>query len=476
MRMNIHIVSNKLTSEQKKLVKQAEQGDESAAFRLCQYNFDDTIMHHELAKLFLPFALNITKISKTDLNSINSFSKKKIAGCLWDYLHLKRTSMLRYGKEKEKYGDFAINAKTKKGFAWFRDRTIDEKLKFETRKGLFKKAYVSYLPFSKGLKDFFNKNELTKKLCDLIDTEKNAISKIIYLQMQDALAIEPLRDLLEIEQREDYEYQFNRKYSFFAGENANSEELRNAFENELENLVDSLASNKLINYSNNLVFIENIEDDEIKLMQELGFVNLGYCDMISVEKGQVIYKLKDEILCSGISIPSKEKRESLDFEQGQMTNIEKRVLRDVTEALFVDNDGADVVENEIQSIEQGNISVTDYISAVNVTEESKNVSYKAKGKRSVEAVRKLGAKQGEILLYVTVNDEKIKYLGYQPDKDRFYYIERKSVDGKRSARRKYVTYNKKKKRFSNGMEIDKQKYIEIIFGESSKLTTILRAA
>jgi hypothetical protein len=467
--------------EQRELVIKAEEGDRDAAYRLCQYNYDDTIMHHQLTTLFLKFGLDYAKATKSDLNSINSFSKKKVAAGFWDNLHLKRTTMLRPGKFKETYDNFAPEAKTKKGFSWFREDCLNQKLGITAgniKQGIFKKAYAVYVPFSNGLSDFFSLNPATKGLVSKMNAEANPVSKIIYSQMLDSAAIEPLRDCVEVEQRKEFSYFFTRKYSFFAGEKAHSimpKDVSSNFSHYLDSAAEAIPDS-IINQTNNLVFLESATESQIEEMKKNGIICLGECDALSVAKGEVIYRMNNEIMCSGIAIPSKKKRVTMDYESGQMTNIEKRVLRDYVEAVFDSTENAQsIVDTELSNIEQDLVSETDYISAVKVTEDSKNTTYRAKGRTGAEAVRMLDAKKDETLLYLMADSPDIPFLAYQPDKDRFYYIERTSEDGARHARRKYVSYNEKTKEFSNGLKIDKQEYLNKIFGRGSRLSRLIDA-
>ena len=456
--------------EQKQLYLKARKGDKDAGFRLAQYCYDDTIMHRELAKLFLPFILRFAELTRSTANDAGSCSKKKIASRLWDYFHLKRSKQLRSGGLRHVYDNFDVNGAYPKGFSWYRDKVVQETIKSQPRKGVFRNACVVYLPLSNGLDDFFRCNKLTKHLSGLIEDERNPISKIIYMQMRDALSIEPLRDALEIKDAREKEYLFGKKYSHFIGRDFGYDEFWKAFKLGLDKLAAGLKNEKVINISNNLVFLEDVPKARTFKMQVCGFVNVGFCDLISVAPGQVIYKMNDEILCSGIAVPSRKKRLALDYESGQMTNIEIRALRDVIEAIFNGESADEIVKREIGNITSGKTELTDYISAVKVVEEQKNVSYRAKGRMSYEAIRKLDAKPGETLLFVMA-DDKIKCLGYEPGNNCFYYIDRKSAGGVRSSERKYL----KQQGFGNGIRIDKEKYIDMIFGSGSKLSKILSA-
>jgi hypothetical protein len=463
-------VKSESYEEQKHLYRKAEAGDSDSAFRLGQYCYDDTIMHHELTKLYLPFLVNIAKITKNDFNSINSCGKKKIASAFWDYMDLKRTSRLR--SNLQMYNDFDIYASGKKPFYKFRDETVLSLLSVKEKKGLFRNVHCFYFPFSCGLADFFRQNKATAGLCMKIDEEKNPISKMIYCQMLDALSIEPLRDMIEVKRAQEYEYVFNRKYGFFAGRQFFSSQLKEYFEKGLQGLKQLIFSCKdtaIVNYSNNLLFIQAAQGETEKLAGG-GLVYLGECDVISASIGKVIYKLKDEILCSGINIPSKKKRLTLDYESGQKTNLEIRIVWDAVEAIFSGSNPDEIIGRELQAIRDGKIEPTDFISAVRVAEEAKNLPYKTRGRKSNEAIRKLDAKQGETLLYVIVNDQSIKYLGYEPDKDSFYFIERKSVDGKRSAERVYLKYNNGK--FENGLKIDADFYIQSLLEKIESIKTV----
>jgi hypothetical protein len=460
--------------DQRALVKQAKLGDESAAWRLGQYCYDDTIMHHELTELFLGYLTKFADISKTFVNHINDCGRKKIATCFWDNQHMQRTNVLRSGFEKARYDNFDTNnQRGSKKFTWYMDKLMQEKIEFELRKGVFNDARVLYLPFSKGLADFFRENKDTARLLDLTESEKNPVSKIIYMQMIDAFSIEPLRDLVEIDNDQSFEYKFDKKYRKFG---AKAENLKKCFHSALDELAAAIDRQKLINISKNLVFLEDLSESEIQRLLSLGYVSLGKCDAISVSKGQVIYKIGDEVLCTGITVPSKKKRITLDYEHGQMTNIETRVLRDVVETLFNDIEAAEnIALQELRDIQQGDVAVTDYISAVNVYEEGKNVSYRANTRRSAEAIRKLDARKGQVLLYLMIDDAKIKYLGYDPGEEKFYYIKRSSAGGKRSTERAYLTFDEKSQKFGNDMKINKNEYADMIFGKHSKLQRILDA-
>ena len=303
-------------------------GDHGKGIKLSRYCYYDSKAPLFLVKELAPVLLDLAEKSGSDLFRASFNSPEKLAENFWDRKAFASMNRVPYRRQKERKDSrgrrkylpaddtlVEIISDTDVASKWsmlkHKKRLVERYAsRWSTaRKGLF----MSYLPLFE----------------DLIAADKtrhnNPLLDMMYMKFDESKAIDPIVDAKAVHRGD------MPDVIFFARYGLRSREFLSSLE---ERLVDRLSSlPPLAACTGNLVFTE----------EPFGGIDLGRADLIRIYdtyrtriKPPVafIYDVEGRISKSGISVPSRKKREDFDPLQGGMTYLEIKFVYDFLETYF----------------------------------------------------------------------------------------------------------------------------------------------
>jgi hypothetical protein len=413
------------TYEQQKIDVEIAQHNPEVAYGLARYAYEDALATFEAGKSLMRIPVNIAKATGCPLFSAFNDRKRKIAVYVGSRKHYELHGAER-GERKYLEGDRVSKLKA---------RLMKEGLEPEFAKGIFSKVLVGYLPMHDSI--HLPAVECKSNLLAAAHNAQNPLEKIIYHQLLDEFLAEPLVKII------DDEKYGARKYK--AGSFA---ELEGRMRGWLAEARKALAGNRLINISKGLLFIE--QKESVDALVKKGFVPWDYADIVSVESEAVVYKMRNEILSTGIKIPSAKRWQECDAPKDHHPNIKIKAMRSFVENVFVDKALALKELGELaKSLASNSIPATDYLQRVNCKElpEDRSDTEQQKLKTRVE-----------------------KELGLKPGEDAIFGVMDKG-DGSKG----FVRYDPETKTFDRNFIPFTKHYLDTIFGKQSRMWDIASA-
>jgi len=337
--------------------------------------------------------------------------------------HLKRYS-----------GLFRIKKRDDEGL---RSLMYAEELKPENAKGIFRNVVVGYLPLYNSIPALAE--GCKQKILECSANAKSQLEKIIYSRFLDEFVAEPLVRIL----------QKNNRWLWTKYNTSRYEELEKQIRGWLAGAREAFGGNRLINCSKGLVFVE--QNGSLEEIAGKGFVPFGNADIVSLGKGEVIYKIGNEILAAGVKIPSLKRWQECDAPKDYNPNVKIKAMRKFVENIFVDRALAlRGLSGAARALATGSIPKIDYLQRISCSELPENL-----GGREQQKLRAVIAKQ----------------FGLKPGEDAIFGISFDSANGIPV----YVRYDPEKKNFDREFIPFTKHYQDAIFGTASRLWDIASA-
>lgn len=434
-----------LTYEEQKVDVEVAQSDKETARRLALYSYADAVTTFETGKLLVPILLNIAKTLQLEPFSVLNERRRKVVvqyesrrvfqnnnRTRTEHIYLQglKKANLQSGNEKNlDEHTFARNLIT----AAFAPKFL---------KGHYKGVAVCHFQLSRGLMDVFAKDVHKAELYGCAAQSENPVEKIIYYKFLDEFVYEALIDILLKNER-----LVQKKYSGVR----NCAELEERVKKGLFEEKKAIGDAEIINIAKGLLFIRKTRNFDAERLERAGITYWGDADIISVERGQVIYKIKDEVLSAGIKIPTLKRWQECDAPRDYTPNIEVKLLR-----LFIDNIFASAYEkalfeakNIAKLMVENKISQTDYLQKIRCTDFPENLDDVEQQKQRNRIIAEFDAVPGEEIIFGVST----------------------SPDGGED----FVRYDPITKSFDKPFIPSRQYYMEKIFGKNSKFRKITRA-
>lgn len=385
--------------EQAELVEKALAGDREAATKLAKYNYEDAIVSYLIGKRFLPILFNIADACQVTYFDALNESPKNVALFYTDRVEM---SALHRPRNRRVYTEFDDAAHM--------GAIVDRHVPWTVRKGSAKDVLVAYYPFANNLEAVLQQDPAKQKILELSRNAKNPVEAYMYNLVLEGWVGEILCDLERAQERPDFNAVLRGKYK-----GHDQKTIHNTLHENVKNSASkAFAGTTVLNRYRNIFFLQGISEEEAA---RRGFVPFGTADVISVDKGRVIHKLRGEILSSGIDIPSKKKRIEEPGKNAECA-LEVKVVRDFVEEYFENPARAfECVYDYARAFAEKKVPVEDLLMRVVKHEEPKNMSPEQQRTRRGRIIRSFDAEIGESIVYMLVphptsNDE--FFVRYDP--------------------------------------------------------------
>ena len=316
--------------------------------RAATYNFKDAIISFETGVRILKPVLFISKLFASSPSSVCTTSKKNLGKKIHEKKGFELFHTLQKKRLDEEFDNFDID-KLKYELI---EKTCKNESALSIKRGIFRDIDVIYLtPFINAFGSVLQKQECYNELNSL---KFDVTDRITISQAFNAFLEKPIFDLNritkfnfvksanEINDKQDRAYGYTYGIDSFEKTNGNFTRRNNVQltnNKVLDTIVQTnklLRSEEVINYSGKFIFVRCLSNT-VKEMEDRGLgISLGKADILSAEKGRVLFKMKDSksgMILAQDADPTGTKGNRTLFEQELISEFGKLILTDKVAAL-----------------------------------------------------------------------------------------------------------------------------------------------
>jgi hypothetical protein len=408
------------TYEQQKVDVELAQTNPEIAYGLSCYVLEDAIASVASGKKFIPIPLKLAQAINCSLNSAFNERNRKLAVFFESRKQYQQQGRPRNDSRyisgittKAADAKAASSAATGAGVLMtetkLKRQMYVDALAPEFAKGMFKGVAVGYLPLYPSIPQLAE--GCRQKIIELASKAENPLEKIIYSKFLDEFTAEPL---IKICRKEDYGLWTKYKVGGCG-------ELEKQMREWLAAAKQELAGSRILNLSDGLLFLEKGADTSG--IEKKGFVKWADADIISVGKGEIVYKICDELLSTGVRIPSVKRWQECDAPKDYHPNIKIRAMRQFVDNVFADKETAlKNLAETARALAENKIPLIDYLQRIGCRELPENLGDREQSKIRAVVAKQFDLKLGEYAIFGvsfdSSNGQEV-YVRYDPELRKF---------------------------------------------------------
>ncbi len=338
------------------IIGRAEQGNKEAAYQAALYAYEDNIAQLRIVEYFTSIFRKVSKCLDIEQDIVFRASKSRLASLWWDRYLYKKRGTVTHAAQRNVYHDFDVEKSKRRALNLAFKRVHG--IKFEPAKGIFEDVAIFFTPYyTEGTMSVIEKHE-DKSLHRLYQTmisSEDLIERVILQQILDQLAIHYLVDAKRVKKSDEYDSELWHRYGIsWTGrdnETSNANVIIDEFRKKMDGIAQLFDKTQPINHTGNLLFVDATDENLVQRLKDYNFTYIGTGNIISVEKGRVIYCLRKDrkmhTASVGFEIESPKKRVSSDnVLQGFNPNVYDNFIYDLGDIYF--REGQDTARQLLQ--------------------------------------------------------------------------------------------------------------------------------